>query len=352
MQSKKQAKACVIGHFGQGKKLLNGQTVKTLNVTQELQKHLGRDGVLTMDTHGGWKIFFKAPIQVLQGLKGSENVLIFPARKGLRVYGPLLALLRPFFRNRKLHYVVIGGWLNGFLEGKPFLRRCLKRFDGIYVETKTMKTQLEGRGFNNVCVMPNFKDLTPVSQWELVYTTEEPYRVCTFSRVMREKGIEEAVEAVKAVNARCGRTVYTLDIYGQVDAGQTDWFEALEKSFPPEVRYGGMVPYDQSVGMLKDYFALLFPTFYQGEGFAGTVIDAFSAGVPVVASDWLYNGELIHEAENGALVPPQNAEALADKLMELSRDVAGWNSRKVTCLEHARRYSPEIAMTPLLERIG
>lgn len=55
----------------------------------------------------------------------------------------------------------------------------------------------------------------------------EPLPLCTFSRVMKEKGIEDAVNAVKSVNKYFGRVVYTLDIYGQVDSNQTGWFDNL-----------------------------------------------------------------------------------------------------------------------------
>ena len=98
---------------------------------------------------------------------------------------------------------------------------------------------------------------------------------------MREKGIEDAVNAVVSVNTDLGVQAFSLDIYGQVDGAQIEWFESLQKKFPSYIRYGGLVPYDKSVDVLKDYFALLFPTYYEGEGFAGTLIDAYSAGVPV-----------------------------------------------------------------------
>ena len=45
-------KVCVIGHFGFGKELLNGQTIKTKTVTIELEKQLGKDQVVKIDTHG------------------------------------------------------------------------------------------------------------------------------------------------------------------------------------------------------------------------------------------------------------------------------------------------------------
>ena len=99
-----------------------------------------------------------------------------------------------------------------------------------------MKRTLEAQGFKNIFVMPNCKYLTPLSVDELVYNTEAPCKLCTFSRVSKEKGIGDAVEAVKAVNEKLGRTVYTLDIYGQVDSDQIEWFDELKKEFPEYIR--------------------------------------------------------------------------------------------------------------------
>ena len=73
-----------------------------------------------------------------------------------------------------------------------------------------------------------------------------------------------------------------------MDSVQTEWFNELKSTFPSYIKYGGLVPFDKSVEVLKNYFALLFPTYYEGEGFAGTLLDAMAAGVPVVASDWRY----------------------------------------------------------------
>lgn len=105
-------KTSVFGHFGEGLDLLNGQTVKTKIITEELQNQLGQDQVLKFDTHGGWKTLLKVPFQVFQALKKSSNVF----------------------------------------------------------------------------VMPNCKKLTILFENELVYSFGVPYKLCTFSRVMHEKG--------------------------------------------------------------------------------------------------------------------------------------------------------------------
>ena len=90
-----------------------------------------------------------------------------------------------------------------------------------------MKNELLNLGFKNVSVVPNFKELTVIGESDLVYGNETPYRLCTFSRVMKEKGIETAIDAVRSVNSELGYKAFSLDIYGQVDPEQTEWFKGL-----------------------------------------------------------------------------------------------------------------------------
>lgn len=341
-------KVCVIGHFGFGKEMLNGQTIKTKIITAELEKQLGGEQIMKVDTHGGARALPRVMIQMAEGFRSCENIIILPAQNGVRVFVPLCVAFHKLYQ-RKLHYVVIGGWLGNLLEANPGILRALDSFTGIYVETRTMKHDLEKRGLRNLYILPNFKDIHVLTEDELVYPTGEPYRLCTFSRVMKEKGIEDAVDAVKAVNEKYGRIVYTLDIYGQVDTEQIKWFEDLKESFPDYVRYKGLVPFYKTVERLKDYYALLFPTYYSGEGFAGTLLDAMSAGVPVIASDWKYNSEVVVQNETGILVTPKNVTALT---WALESTLSGnLNEMKRTCINEAQKYAPNAVVQVILERL-
>lgn len=341
----------IIGHFAFEKKVLNGQTVKTKIVADELIKQFGEKEIIEFDTHGGKVTAAKAPFQVLKALKKAKNVIIFPANNGLRVYVPLLSFFRNFFKSRKLHYVVIGGWLPEFLKTRKSLAKKLKHFDGIYVETNTMKRALEEQGFSNIVVMPNCKDLKILKQEDLVYSSGEPYKLCTFSRVMKEKGIEDAVNAVKVVNTEAGRTIYTLDIYGQIDSGQIQWFENLQTTFPDYINYRGIVDYDKSVDVLKNYFALLFPTYYSGEGFAGTILDAFASGVPVIASDWKYNTEIIN-SQVGFLYSTHKVRCIVDILQYIAKEPQNITNKKLNCLNEAYNYEIQKVVGILSEKIG
>ena len=345
------AKVSVLGHFGVGENLLNGQTIKTKIITEELQRRLGQEQVLITDTHGGWKTLAKAPFQALCALKNSRNVIIFPAHNGLRIYAPLLSWLRRFFKGRKLHYVVIGGWLPQFLAKRRGLVKALKKFDGIYVETGTMKSALEARGFENVFVMPNCKKLTVLSENELVYPQGVPYKLCTFSRVTREKGIETAINVIKKVNDRLGYLAYSLDIYGQVDTTQTEWFENLKKHFPEGVRYCGCVDADKSVEILQSYFALLFPTHFYTEGIPGTIIDAYAAGVPVISAKWESYSDVIDDGMTGMGYDFDDFEQFENVLVSIVEDPNAFLKMKSACMEKAKNYAPQNAIRVLFDAI-
>lgn len=344
--SKRKARVAVIGHFAFGKECFDGQTVKTKIVTNELCRQLGNDEVLKLDTAGGKSTLLKAPFQSWKALKKTQNVIIFPAHNGVRVYVPLLSFFRKFFKNRKLHYVVIGGWLPEFLKTRKSLAKKLKHFDGIYVETNTMKRALEEQGFTNIVVMPNCKDLKILKQEDLVYSSGGPYKLCTFSRVMKEKGIEDAVNAVKAVNTEAGRTIYTLDIYGQIDSGQIQWFENLQTTFPDYINYRGIVDYDKSVDVLKNYFALLFPTHFYTEGIPGTIIDAYAAGVPIISAKWESFGDIVDDGITGIGYDFHNKEQLVEIIKELRNDQI--MNMKLNCLQKAKKYEPSNALSQLI----
>lgn len=347
---KKLKTVSVIGHFGEGLNLLNGQTVKTKIQTRELEEEFGENEVVKYDTHGKFAII-KAPFYAFSALKKAKNVLIFPAHNGVRVYAPLLAFFRRFFPKRKLHYSVVGGWLPKLLEKKKGLLKTLRRFDGLYAETETLKQKLNALGLENVSVVPNCKNLEILGKDELVYQSGEPLKLCTFSRVMKEKGIEDAANAVKAVNEKAGRTVYTLDIYGQIDSGETEWFGNLKNGFPEYVKYKGEVGYDKSTEVLKNYFALLFPTRFYTEGIPGTIIDAYAAGIPVISARWESFSDIVDDGVTGFGYEMLSEEKLIGTLTDISLDPKKVDKMKEACLKKRDEYLPSNAIKPLADNL-
>ena len=133
---------CVIGHFGYGDNLVNGQTIKTKIISKELCRQLGKENIITIDTC--WKVR-TIPLLILEIIRAiiiCKNIVMLPAQNGIKVFAPLL-LGGKLICGVHIHYIVIGAWLPQLAKKKKFLSYILKQFNGIYVETETMKKQLE-----------------------------------------------------------------------------------------------------------------------------------------------------------------------------------------------------------------
>ena len=341
-------KVSVIGHFAYGKNCIDGQTVKTHVVTSALKGKC--DEIITFDTHNIKKKIFKLPFMLRKALKGSDSVVILPAHNGVRIIVPLLCWLNKRY-HRKLHYSVVGGWLPSFLNGRKKLEANLKKFDGIYVETQTMVHALEERGFENVYLTPNFKDLERVEAEDLAVHQTPPYKLCIFSRVSELKGISDAVEAIKKVNESFGEQIFALDIYGPVAEADRSWFDTVSSEFPSYVEYKGVVPFDESVKVLKNYFALLFPTKSFTEGVPGTIIDAYAAGVPVISSKWESFSDVVEDGITGIGYEFGNLNDFISKLSEIAKSPEIIDNKRNACLIKARDFTSEVALKELLDRI-
>ncbi len=326
-------KIAIIGFFARNTSYNGGQEHKTRTLATALKTNAIGE-IVEVDTLG-WK---NRPIALIQKIKKTvhdcDTIIMLPAQNGVQVFSTLLLYYKKKY-GKRIFYDVIGGWLPSLLFKKKWLSNVLKLFDGIWVETTTMKNDLETMGFKNVVVIPNFKDLCVLSEDKLVYAAEPPYKLCTFSRVMKEKGIEDAVNAVKCVNEKLGFTAYTLDIYGRVDSNQVAWFEELKQQFPSYVHYCGCVESNESVEKIRNYFALLFPTRFYTEGVPGTIIDSYASGVPVISAKWESFSDVVEELVTGIGYEFNNTEMLTNILLSAVNSPEKFNNLKQNCLKKA-----------------
>lgn len=334
----------ICGHFGGKKDFKDGQTIKTISITKELIEFYGSSDVLTMDTFGGMR---KLPLHLFNLMLliiKCKNIIILPAQNSLRVLVPILAFANVFFK-RKLIYIVIGGWLPKFIENRRILRMCIRKFDYIMVETKTMKQELVLQKITNVIILNNFKKLKILNIDEIKMKVSCPLRLLTFSRVTKLKGIEDAIWVTNELNKK--EVKVSLDIYGPVEENYSKDFETLKEKFPSTVHYKGSVSPLESVSVLRNYDVLLFPTLYYTEGIPGTIIDAYSAGVPVIASRWKSFDDVVVDNVTGFGYSFGNREDLKEKLKEVVQNPDKLLEMKKKCINKAYEYTPEYVMKSL-----
>ena len=339
-------KVCMVGHFANGVKKFDGQTIKTRIIFEQLKYAYGRNDVTFVDTYG-WK---KSPIKLLNKCKTAarenDQILIMPASRGARIFVPLFVWLKKKY-DFTLHYILIGGRIYAVAEKNAFLKEKMKKVDFIYAENHGVIRKLNKLGVKNVSYMPNFKDLKKTSTRKEIFDGYAHY--CIFSRIEREKGVVDAIEIVGKYNSSHNDKIQ-LDIYGKIRDDFNDEFRRLISN-NKYIEYKGVINPEDSVNVVEKYDFLLFPTRYKTEGVPGTIIDAFFAGTPVLASRWENFDEIISEGKNGFGYKFNDNEDFYNKLESITQNKKQLARLRKNCLSTADRYTPKKAMRILLTNI-
>ncbi len=138
-------------------------------------------------------------------------------------------------------------------------------------------------------------------------------------RIVRDKGINELVEAFKRLNKLHPGT--RLIIVGE----QEQLIDPVKPGTLAEIESN---PAIEALGRQNDVRpwlaasdALVFPSYR--EGFPNVVIEAGAMGLPSIVTDINGSREIIIDGKNGAIVPSKDAEALYRAMKRMATD-AGW----------------------------
>ena len=329
-----------IGRIDPDETMADGQTVKTRTLYRYMVRRFGASNIRAVDTldyhHQGGRVVR----ELIRCLHACDDVVVLLSSGGRRALFPILWLASSVLGVR-IYHDLIGGSLADDVEADASGRlvRYLNSFEVNWVETRALADRLRALGVRNVSRLPNFKDVDDVDV-DPTAPRERPRRLCTLSRVTPEKGIDNAVRAVAAINGD-GPPVVTLDVFGPIEPSYEERFRRLVDSVP-HVRYAGRVPPERAAAAVSGHFALIFPTEWTGEGVPGTIIDAMHAGLPVVASRWRYYCEMLQDGVTGLSYDFDRPELLEATIRELlALPEARIVSMRRALLERARAYTPE-----------
>lgn len=334
----KNKRIAIIGHFGGNQEFLDGQTVKTKVLYEELIKKNIYE-ITCVDTYYKKKNPIRLLIDSVQSLIKNKDIVVLLSGNGMRIYFPLLFLFSKCF-NRRIYHDVIGGNLDNYVKKYPKFKKYLNAFRVNWVETDLLKKRLLEQGIMNCEVLPNFKRLR--LNYDINdFTYSKTFQFCTFSRVMEEKGIEDAINSIRFINEQQEKYKCSLDIFGVIDEKYKMRFDTLMIESPTYISYKGVVPYSESVEAIKNYYALLFPTHWLGEGFPGTIVDAFSAGLPVICSDWNSNSEIVKTNYNGIIYSGGVQELSEAILAMIEKEKNSIITIRQNCVQTAVKYQPD-----------
>lgn len=139
-----------------------------------------------------------------------------------------------------------------------------------------------------------------------------PMTFLMMGRLMRDKGVGEYVTAARRIRTRWPETRFLL--LGRPETENPTGYSAEDIAGWQDEGLITLLPETRDVRpCLASAHVFVLPSFYR-EGLPRTILEALSTGRPVVTTDMPGCRESIRPGENGFLVPPRDAEALADAM--------------------------------------
>lgn len=136
--------------------------------------------------------------------------------------------------------------------------------------------------------------------------------VLALQRLVAEKRVDRLIDALPLAQRQCRRPIHTV-IAGKGPAASDLEGRAQHLGLGGRVHFVGFVPQER----LGEYYALadcfVFTSSY--ETFGIVIVEAMAAGVPSIAMDAFAVRNVVEVDETGWLVPPDDADALAERLV-------------------------------------
>lgn len=285
-------KILFISCLNTSKEKFDGERIKCTLIYDSLKKFVDLN-VINLSKHkvlNTLGIFFKS----LFGKKKYKFVVISKDAHGANIIQKILKLAH--YPASRIIYFEIGPFLydrilNGSIKKETFIDDKL-----IIVETQSMKEELQTLGFERISIFPNFKPICRIPFNEQTYP-KEVLKLVFLSRIEEPKGIYDLIDCLAKINK--DKVCFSLDVYGRPQNKDEDkkiHDLAAKYDF---VNFFGMIEVgsEDSYKKLSQYDLHVFPTKYR-EGFPGSIIDFFIAGVPTLSSTFARVHEILSDKDS------------------------------------------------------
>jgi len=194
-------------------------------------------------------------------------------------------------------------------------RYGLQRSDGVRTISAYTSGLVRRAGVEPTAEFAAFMDLEPFVGLETVSLPERP--AALFVGVLeRYKGVDVLAEAWRIAAARVPEA--TLHLVGRGTLSEIP--AKLVRDLPAQTRWTESLPTPRVAPALDEATVLVLPS--RSEGLGRVVVEAFCRGRGVVGSRVGGIPDIVEDGVSGALVPPEDADALADALVRVLSDSA------------------------------
>ena len=263
--------------------------------------------------------------QFFKNLKNHDIIFLHGTFKDYLFIAPIICLFAKL-SNKKFYLRKFAGDFESRFNAssklrKAILKKLIQKADITFWETKSL-VKFEKQFNNNSIWFPNVRNQITMPKTQFSYSK----RFVFISQVRKEKGIDILLETFKELD-----NSFHLDIYGplfnysgsDLNTRNTKYIRTL---LPHEVPT-----------TLKQYDCLILPSFR--EGYPGIIIEAFSVGIPVIATTVGGIPEIVENGINGILIPPHDSQALTQAIKSINQ--ANYQQMAANALESFKQFDAD-----------
>lgn len=340
-------KLIIIGAIRKGKEPNCGETMKNQLFVKRFEEVF--DKVIQVDTHH-WQKRPWCLMTALLSLLFNKGAKVVISSCDISAYRLIKFLY--FVRLKKdVFYWVVGGGFHELVKSGVINPKYYHYLKGIFVQSQDMVDVLNKSGIINAKYIPNSK---PIYHFPIKDRNGDTLRFVFLSRIHHEKGCKEIIACTKRMNLEGLHDKFNVTFYGNTDKDYEQDFLNSIKEFD-NITYKGLLNLTNQKGYeeLSSYDVLLFPTYYFNEGFPGVVIDAYIAGLPIIATDWHFNSQVVEDNNTGVLIEPKNVNALYEAMLLFIQKKVDYDRMQQNCLKSANQYDVHtILSNDLFKEIG
>jgi phosphatidylinositol alpha-mannosyltransferase len=227
----------------------------------------------------------------------------------------------------------------GYFYGRPILRRVFANLDARIAVSRAAKRFVRQYFMAPYRVIPNGVEVErfhPSAVQPLPELDDGRPNILFVGRPEKRKGVGYLLRAYPQIKNAFPDARFII-------VGAGDWEESpyrayIERHAMRDIHIAGYVSEEDKARYLRSAHVFCAPAV-QGESFGIVLLEAMAAGLPVVASEIVGYRDVVTDGQEGILVPPRNASAVAEAVCRILEDRTMAASMGAAGIEKAALYS-------------
>jgi glycosyltransferase involved in cell wall biosynthesis len=224
---------------------------------------------------------------------------------------------------RKVIVQIHGGSLERFGQSSRILKHVSSLAFGI-ADAVVVLSSVEKRNFEKLSklkklvIIPNAVNIEDYHRELPRKHSGKVHRLSYLGRLTREKGLFEAVEAIKIIAGDPNLLDIEFLIAGSGPAQTSLEAQIKEMGLATRIKLIGSLVGSDKIRFLQQSDVFVFPSYH--EGLPYSILESLAAGTPVIASNVGGVPDAVINGTHGLLIEPRDPVQIADAIRKLASD--------------------------------